>query len=39
VFQCFEGRCTNFCHLGTYECGPIPNCVNVGHPTIGMCQP
>ncbi len=39
VFQCFRGHCTNFCHLGTYECGPITSCINVGHPTIGMCLP
>lgn len=39
VFACFRGHCTNFCHLGTYECGPITSCIDVGHPTIGMCIP
>lgn len=39
LFQCFQGHCTNFCHLGTSECGAINDCVDVGHPTLGMCLP
>lgn len=39
LFSCFEGRCTNFCELGTYGCGPIEDCLDVGHPTHGVCDP
>jgi hypothetical protein len=39
LFECYAGSCTNFCQLGTYECGPIADCLNVGHPTIGVCRP
>lgn len=40
LFQCFRGRCTNFCQLGAYGCGSaISDCLDVGHPTVGMCRP
>lgn len=39
LFVCYRGRCTNFCTLGTYECGPIEDCVDIGHPTRGACRP
>lgn len=39
LFMCFRGRCTNFCTLGTFECGPIEDCLDVGHPTRGVCRP
>lgn len=39
LFQCFQGRCTNICRLGTYECGPIQDCIDVGHATHGVCRP
>lgn len=39
LFECYKGKCTNFCHLGTMECGAPANCLNVGHPTIGVCKP
>lgn len=39
LFMCFQGRCTNFCTLGTLECGPPEDCVDIGHPTHGVCQP
>jgi len=39
LFMCYMGRCTNFCELGTYMCGPIDDCIDVGHPTYGVCLP
>jgi hypothetical protein len=39
LFVCYKGRCTNFCTLGTYNCGAITDCVDVGHPTHGVCKP
>ena len=39
LFMCFRGRCTNFCTLGTFECGAIEDCVDIGHPTRGVCVP
>lgn len=39
LFECYAGKCVNFCLLGSYNCGPIENCVNVGHPTLGVCKP
>ncbi len=39
LFSCFQGRCTNFCQLGTFSCGPIENCLDIGHPTHGVCDP
>lgn len=38
LFQCFKGRCTNICPLGTSYCGPVDDCVNVGHATHGVCR-
>ena len=39
LFSCYAGRCTNFCTLGTFECGPIEDCLDIGHPTRGVCDP
>jgi hypothetical protein len=39
LFACFAGRCTNICPLGTQYCGPVEACLNVGHPTHGVCDP
>ncbi len=39
LFSCFAGRCTNFCTLGTFECGPVEDCLDIGHPTRGVCDP
>ncbi|MBI5499126.1 MAG: hypothetical protein HY907_02715 [Deltaproteobacteria bacterium] len=39
LFMCYRGRCTNFCLLGTYMCGAITDCVDIGHPTWGVCLP
>jgi hypothetical protein len=39
LFQCYQGRCTNICRLGTYDCGPIQDCIDVGHATHGVCRP
>jgi hypothetical protein len=39
LFQCFQGYCTNICPLGTYYCGPIEDCIDVGHVTHGVCKP
>jgi hypothetical protein len=39
LFACYEGQCTNFCELGTYACGPLEDCLDVGHPTHGVCDP
>ena len=40
LFQCFMGRCTNFCHLSTpQECGNPTDCIDVGHVTMGVCLP
>jgi hypothetical protein len=38
LFACFEGRCTGHCILGSMECGPRPNCLDIGHPLIGVCK-
>jgi hypothetical protein len=38
LFMCYKGRCTNFCTLGTSECGPPQDCINIGHPTRGVCK-
>jgi hypothetical protein len=38
LFECYKGKCTNFCQLGTYMCGAIADCINVGHPTEGVCK-
>lgn len=39
LFECYAGRCTNFCTLGTSECGPPDACIDIGHPTRGVCDP
>lgn len=39
LFACYDGYCTNFCELGSYNCGPIEDCLDVGHPSIGVCRP
>lgn len=39
LFSCFAGRCTNFCQLGTFSCGPIEDCLDIGHATQGVCDP
>ncbi len=39
LFACYLGKCTNFCTLGTSECGPPTNCIDIGHPTKGACLP
>jgi hypothetical protein len=39
LFSCYAGRCTNFCTLGTVECGPVEDCLDIGHPTHGVCDP
>lgn len=39
VFQCFKGKCTNLCPLGTSYCGPVADCLDVGHGTYGVCKP
>jgi hypothetical protein len=39
LFSCYAGFCTNFCTLGTFECGPKEDCLDIGHPTRGVCNP
>jgi hypothetical protein len=39
LFSCYAGHCTNFCTLGTFECGPVEACLDIGHPTRGVCDP
>lgn len=39
LFQCYQGFCMGICQLGTYECGAIADCVNVGNATEGVCRP
>ena len=39
LFMCYLGKCTNFCTLGTFECGPIDDCIDIGHATKGVCIP
>ena len=38
LFECYKGRCTNFCTLGSSECGPPADCINIGHATRGVCR-
>jgi hypothetical protein len=38
LFQCFRGKCTNICPLGTSYCGAVADCVNVGNATYGVCK-
>ena len=39
LFVCFQGQCTNFCTLGTSECGAPSDCIDIGHPDRGACRP
>lgn len=39
LFACYLGQCTNFCMLGSFECGPPEDCLDIGHPTHGVCAP
>jgi len=39
LFECYLGRCTNFCTLGTSECGAPADCINIGNATRGVCRP
>ncbi len=39
LFECYQGQCTNFCTLGTPECGAPADCINIGHATRGVCKP
>ena len=38
LFECYKGQCTNFCTLGTTECGPQDDCIDIGHATRGVCR-
>jgi hypothetical protein len=39
LFMCYAGVCTSICPLGTFYCGPIDDCLDIGHPTYGVCRP
>ena len=39
LFMCYAGVCTNICPLDTYYCGPVEDCLDIGHPTYGVCRP
>jgi hypothetical protein len=39
LFQCYQGKCTNICPLGTSYCGPVQDCLDVGNATYGVCKP
>jgi hypothetical protein len=39
LFMCYAGVCTNICPLDTMYCGPIDDCLDIGHPTYGVCRP
>lgn len=39
LFACYQGQCTNICELNTNYCGAIDDCLDVGHPTHGVCAP
>jgi hypothetical protein len=39
LFQCYAGKCTNICPLGTSYCGSVADCLDVGHATHGVCKP
>jgi hypothetical protein len=39
LFECYKGQCTNFCTLGSTECGAPADCINIGHATRGVCRP
>lgn len=38
LFECYKGRCTGFCTLGTTACGAPADCINIGHATRGVCR-
>lgn len=38
LFECYKGSCTNFCTLGTVQCGAVADCINIGHATRGVCR-
>ena len=38
LFDCYLGRCQNFCTLGTSECGPPTACADVGAGARGVCK-
>jgi hypothetical protein len=37
--ECYQGRCTEFCTLGTIACGTAADCIDIGHATRGVCRP
>jgi hypothetical protein len=39
LFECYQGRCTGFCTLGSTECGAPADCIDIGHATRGVCRP
>lgn len=39
MFDCYRGRCTSFCTLGSNECGAATKCLAIGHATFGVCEP
>lgn len=40
LFTCYLGRCTGTCDLTTPQvCGVPTDCIDVGHPTHGVCLP
>ncbi len=39
LFTCYQNTCVNICPLGTYYCGAITDCLDIGHPTYGVCRP
>jgi hypothetical protein len=39
LFQCYAGKCTQICLLGTVECGAIADCLYVGNVYYGVCKP
>ena len=39
LFMCYQNKCTNICELGTFHCGAITDCVDIGHATHGVCKP
>lgn len=38
-FVCYTGRCTLMCELGSSTCGDVNACLDIGHPTRGVCRP
>jgi len=38
-FECYQHACVGFCILGSLECGPVTNCVDIGFPGMGVCKP